>query len=75
MLQESMLEHDTLYQQCYGLLRKAKHSSIEREAVRLHAQSTERIVQGVISRLSSIMMPQGSVHRKVKALIDAVNDA
>ena len=68
-------EHDKLYQRFYNWLRRVKHYNIEHEKARLCAQTKEHAVEIAVVRLLRIKMPQGSAHRKVKALIDAVNQA
>ena len=72
---EGTSEHDALYQQCYGLLRMAKQHNVERERARLCDQDKERAVELTVSRLMEIKWPWGSVHKKVKALIDGINNA
>ena len=39
------------------------------------AQITERAVEGAIIKLGGFKTPRGSAHRKVKMLIDPINDA
>ena len=69
---EMVKEHYMLYLQCYCWLRDAKRSNVERKAAGLRAQRAERAVKGAINKLLKTGLPRGSAHKKVRALIDAL---
>ena len=56
-------------------MRRVKHGNIERKRARLCAQTKERTVEVKVARLLRVKRPRGSARRKVKALIDAINEA
>ena len=56
-------------------MREAKRSNIQSETARLHAQNVEHTAESAINRQLKTKLPCGLSHRKVKALIDAINDA
>ena len=68
-------EQDILHHRCYNWLRRAKRDNRELDRLRLCPPARQRLVESAIDSLLGVKIPQGSPHKKIKALIVAITVA